>query len=532
MTAVATPLGQRRRILVTVGVMLALLLAALDATVVGTALPRIVADLHGLSAFAWVVTAYLVAETTMTPIAGKLGDLFGRKPLLLGGMLGFVAASALCGLAQDMTQLIGLRAVQGIFGGVLIATVFASVADIYPPVARARMLGVLGGVFGLASIIGPTLGGFLTDSFSWRFVFYVNVPVGIIALLFVALTMPRPSTTATWRNIDFIGAATLALGLVPLLIGLSLTSDHAWTSLEVGGLLAAGAAVLLVFFVVETRQADPIVPFGLFRNRTFAVSVATSFLAGVGLFGAVVFVPLLYQGVLGTSATNSGALLTPLVAGIVVSSVVTGQLMTRVSRYRFIGTAGIGILAFGLYLLSRITPSSDSGGVVRALVVAGIGLGATIPLYLNAAQSAVSSSLTGVVTSQVTFWRNLGATAGIAVLGSILAARFPTALQSGLAAAGIDSQSADLGAAAGNAQAIFDPARLASLPSSLVAVIRDALAVSLQDVFVSAALAIAVAGVVSVFLREVPIAAHEAEPPELAAEPNRRPVVQSARSRP
>jgi len=430
----AAPLTRNQRILVTIAVMLALLLAALDATIVGTALPRIVADLHGLDYFAWVVTAYLVAETAMTPIAGKLGDLFGRKPLLIGGMIGFVLASALCGVAQNMGELIAFRAMQGIFGGTLIATVFASVADIYPPVARARMIGVLGGVFGLASVIGPTLGGYLTDHLSWRWVFYVNVPVGAIALAFVFLTMPRVRTSATWRRIDFAGAITLAGGLVPLLVAFSITRDHAWTSPEVVTLLAVAAAVLAAFALFERRAADPIVPLGLFRNRTFAVSVVTSFVAGIGLFGAVVFVPLIYQGVLGTTATDSGALLTPLVAGLIVASVVTGQLMTRVRYYRLVGTGGIAIMGLGLWLLSQVTIQSDSSEVVRDLVVTGFGIGTTVPLYLSAAQSSVAAQLTGVVTSQVTFWRNVGSTIGIAILGSILSQQLPDHIQSRLSA--------------------------------------------------------------------------------------------------
>ena len=503
---------RNRRILVTVGVMLALLLAALDATIVGTALPRIVADLHGLDYFAWVVTAYLVAETAMTPIAGKLGDLFGRKPLLTAGMIGFVLTSALCGIAQDMGQLIAFRAAQGIFGGTLIATVFASVADIYPPVARARMIGVLGGVFGLASVIGPTLGGYLTDHLSWRWVFYVNAPVGAVALLFVFLTMPRVRTSATWRRIDFAGAATLAGGLVPLLIAFSITRDHAWTSPQVVTLLAVAAVALASFLLIERRAADPIVPLGLFRNRTFAVSVATSFVAGIGLFGAVVFVPLLYQGVLGTSATDSGALLTPLVAGLIVGSVVTGQLMTRVRYYRLVGTAGILIMATGLWLLSQITVRSHSSEVVRDLVVAGLGIGTTVPLYLSAAQSSVASGLTGVVTSQVTFWRNVGSTIGIAVLGSLLAQQLPGQIQSHLSAiASGGAPVGDLAGIGGNAQALFDPARLAALPGVDVLAIRLALADTLHNVFLYAALAIALSAVASVFLKEVPIGARTDE---------------------
>ena len=505
---VAGSLTRNQRILVTVGVLLALLLAALDATIVGTALPRIVADLHGLDYFAWVVTAYLVAETAMTPIAGKLGDLFGRKPLLIGGMIGFVLASSLCGIAQNMGELIAFRAIQGIFGGTLIATVFASVADIYPPVARARMIGVLGGVFGLASVIGPTLGGFLTDNLSWRWVFYVNVPVGAIALLFVFLTMPRVRTAATWRRIDFPGAITLAGGLVPLLIALSITRDHAWTSPQVVVLLVVSAVVLAAFLLLERRAGDPIVPLALFRNRTFTVSVVTSFVAGIGLFGAVVFVPLIYQGVLGTSATDSGALLTPLVAGLIVASVVTGQLMTRVRYYRFVGTAGIAIMALGLWLLSQVTVRSDSSEVVRDLIVTGLGIGTTVPLYLSAAQSSVGADLTGVVTSQVTFWRNVGATLGIAILGSVLSQQLPDHIQSRLGAVqSAGPAAAELAATGGNAQALFDPARLASLPGVDVLAIRLALADTLHSIFLYAALAIAISAFASVFLKEVPLGA-------------------------
>jgi EmrB/QacA subfamily drug resistance transporter len=509
-TSPDSELTRNRRILVTIGVMLALLLAALDATIVGTALPRIVADLHGLDYFAWVVTAYLVAETTMTPIAGKLGDLFGRKPLLMAGMVGFVVTSSLCGLAQDMGQLIAFRAAQGIFGGTLFATVFASVADIYPPVARARMLGMLGGVFGLASIIGPTLGGLLTDNLSWRWVFYVNAPVGAVALLFVLLTMPRVRTFATWRNVDLGGAITLAGALVPLLVALSITRDHDWTSPQVVSLLAVAAVVLTAFLAIERRQADPIIPLGLFRNPTFVVSVATSFVAGIGLFATVVFVPLIYQGVLGTSATNSGALLTPLVAGLIAASVVTGQLMPRIRYYRFLGTAGIGILALGLSLLSQISTGSDSTEVVRDLVVTGFGIGMTLPLYLSAAQTSVSARLTGVVTSQVTFWRNVGATTGIAVLGSLLAQQLPVNLEARLSAVqSAGGTVAGLASIGRNAQALFDPARLATMPGSEVLAIRLALADTLHGLFVYAALAVAVSVLASVFLDDIPLVGRE-----------------------
>src|SRR3982074_116269 len=331
--------------------MLALFLAALDQTIVGTALPRIVAELNGLDYYSWVLTAYLVTSTIMTPISGKLGDLFGRKPLLLIGMIGFVLASALCGQARDMMQLVAFRGIQGLFAGVLFSSVFASIADIFTIERRTRLQGLFGGIFGIASVVGPTIGGYLTDNIGWRWVFYVNVPVGIAAVLFVFLTMPRTAHQATWRDIDFIGAGALAAGLAPILVAFSITRDHSWGSPEVLGLLIAGAAMLAVFYVLERRTDHPIVPFELFKNRTFAVSVLVGFLVAVGMFGAIVYVPLVYQGVLGIAATNSGLLVPPMMVGLIVGSVLTGQLMLRIARYRYIGTVGTGLVAVGTFLM-------------------------------------------------------------------------------------------------------------------------------------------------------------------------------------
>lgn len=515
----ATSLTKRQRALTTIGLMLALLLAAIDTTIVGTSLPHIVVDLHGLDRYAWVLTSYLVASTLMTPIAGKLGDLFGRKPLLLVGTIGFLVASALCGQAQDMTQLIAFRSVQGLFGGTLFATVFASAADIYPPEMRARMLGLFSGVFGLASIIGPTLGGYITDTLTWRWVFYVNVPLGAVALAFVASTMPSAVRSATWRSVDVLGAATLAGSLVPLLVGLSITRDHAWTSPEVVTLLGVAAVMGVALFVVERRHREPIVPFGLFVDRTFAVSIATSFIAGVGLYAAILFVPLIYQGVLGTTATDSGALLTPLVGGLVVASVVTGQVMTRIRRYRVLGALGFGVMAGGFWLLGLITPSSAPSEVVRDLIVIGLGIGTTLPLYLSTAQSAVPQSLVGVATSQAQFWRNVGSTVGVAVLGSLLTRDLPARIGTAVAALGLPP-AALAAQGGGSAQSLFDPARLAILPAPLVAAIRSALADTLHGLFVDTAVVLAAAIALSLVLREVQLRSHSpanpAETPLLA----------------
>ena len=519
-----------RLLLVTIGIGLAMFLAALDQTIVGTALPRIVAELSGLELYAWVLTAYLVTSTTMTPIAGKLGDLFGRKPLLIGGMVGFVIASALCGQAGDMNALIASRAIQGVFGGVLFSTVFASIADLYPPTRRARIQGMFGGIFGIASVIGPVVGGFLTDNLDWRWIFYVNVPVGAIAIAFVFLTMPsiRIARRKTWRDIDLAGAALLTAGLVPMLIGFSITRDHAWTSPEVLGLLGFSFLALLAFVLVESRVREPIVPLALFRNRTFAVACVAGFLVTVGFFGAVVYVPLVYQGILGLAATNSGLLLTPMMAGIITGALTSGQLMTRMRRYRYVGTAGIALLIVGLWLLSRVRPGAAETQVVTALVIVGLGTGLTFPLYLNSVQSAVEPRYLGVVTSQVQFWRNVGGTIGTAVLGSVLSHRLPERVSEDVAALRLPSGLGVPVPQGGSAQALFDPAAIAAARASLpppalaafeqvLEAVRRALALTLEEIFLFGLVAVAIALPVSLFLDDVPLAREHPVPTEQPA---------------
>lgn len=506
----------RRLVLVTVGIMLALFLAALDQTIVGTALPRIVAELKGLDYYSWVLTAYLVTSTIMTPISGKLGDLFGRKPLLLVGMIGFVLASALCGQAQDMLQLVVFRGIQGLFGGVIFSSVFASIADIFSIERRARIQGLFGGIFGIASVVGPTIGGYLTDNVGWRWVFYVNVPVGVAAILFVFLTMPRTTHNASWRDIDFVGAAALTAGLAPLLVAFSITRDHDWGSPEVLGLLGIGAVMLVAFYLIERRGDHPIVPFELFKNRTFAVSVITGFFVAVGMFGAIVYVPLVYQGVLGIPATDSGLLITPMMVGLVLGSVATGNLMLRIRRYRYLGSFAALLLALGTYLMSTVTTDTTQIEVVRDLVIVGLGVGITFPLYLNSVQSAVEPRFIGVVTSQIQFFRNVGATIGIAVLGSFLSQRLPINIQMRIDALNLPPQARAFIPTSGNTQTLFDPAAIAAakanLPpafqpvfDSVITAVRAGLAATLHDVFIAAMVASLIAFVASFFLNDVPI---------------------------
>jgi EmrB/QacA subfamily drug resistance transporter len=450
-------------VLATVGVAMALLLAALDQTIVGVAMPRIVSELHGLNYYAWVTTAYLITSTALVPVAGKLGDMFGRKPFLIAGMIGFVAASALCGTSQNMVELVLFRGLQGVFGGVLFASTFAVLADVFPPAQRARMSGLFGAVFGLSSVVGPTLGGFLTDGPGWRWVFYVNIPLGIAAVLLVAARLPFVRSEARLRDIDWLGTGLLFAGLSPLLIALSMTRDHAWSSPQVLGLFALAGVALVTFYFVERKVEHPVVPFQLFKLNVFAVPAVISFFSGIGMFGAVIFVPLLYQGVLGTSATNSGQLLTPMMLAVVVTSTATGALIARIPAYRFLGTISLGVMIAGLVLLARVGPGANPLEVTRDIIIIGAGLGVTFPLTFIVIQAGLPHQLIGVGTSQITFWRSLGGTIGTAILGSILTNRLP-------------------------------------VPYS-----RLGLANTLHDLFLVAAAVAAVSVVASVFLREVPL---------------------------
>jgi EmrB/QacA subfamily drug resistance transporter len=517
LTLTEQKLPRGRIVLATGGVMLSLLLAALDQTIVGTAMPRIVAELQGLSYYAWVTTAYLVTSTVLVPIAGKLGDMFGRKPFLIAGMVGFVAASALCGLSQNMFELVLFRGIQGLFGGVLFASVFAVLADIFPIEQRARMSGLFGAVFGISSVIGPTIGGYLTDGPGWRWVFYVNVPIGVVAVLLVVLGLPYVRSQAHLRDIDWLGAGALAAGIVPLLVALSITNDHAWTSPEVMTLLGVSLVSLVGFFIWEQRARNPIVPFSLFRTNVFAVSVVVSFFTGVAMFGTILFVPLVYQGVLAVSATNSGQLVTPMMLGMVASSTLVGIVMVRIPRYRYLGTAGVALMMIGLALLAQITTSSSALEVTRDIIIIGVGLGVTFPLTIAVVQAALPRQIAGVATAQVQFFRNLGATIGSAVLGTFLARDLPFRSQARISALNLPSQfKLPQGQGGNSPQALFNPANLAHIRASLppqawptfdhvIASTRMGLADSLHYLFLIAMVIVSVALVATLFLREVPL---------------------------
>jgi len=407
--------------------MATLLLAALDQTIVSTALPRIVSDLGGISQYSWVFTAYMLATTVTVPLYGKLGDKYGRRPLFLGSIAIFLIGSALCGLSQNMTELVVFRAVQGLGAGGLFPLSLATVGEIVPPRDRGRYQGLIGAVFAAASIIGPAVGGFIVDNASWRWVFYVNLPVGGLALVVIVLTMPKTAARLE-HAIDWTGAALLGAGSAALLLGLVWGGrQYPWGSLQVLGALAAALVLSGLFALVERRVAEPILPFELLRIPTVSASVACMLLVGMAMFGTIAFVPLFVQGVIGTSATSSGVVLTPLMLGAVGMSMVSGQWVSRTGRYRPNAIVGPVILGAGMLLLWRMGPATTNGEAARNMVVAGIGLGLMMQVFVLSVQNSVPISSIGIATALTQFGRSIGATLGVTIMGVIVNQRLPSA---------------------------------------------------------------------------------------------------------
>ena len=413
------------------GLMLVMLLASLDQTIVSTALPTIVSELGGLEHLSWVVTAYLLAVTVVTPLYGKLGDLYGRKVVLQAALVLFLAGSALCGLAQGMTELIVFRAIQGLGGGGLMVSAQAAIGDVVAPSERGRYTGLFGAVFGVSSVAGPLIGGFLTTHASWRWIFYVNLPVGAAAFVVLAATLPAVAERRS-HAIDYRGTVLLAIGLSALVLLTTLGGNtYPWASPEIIG-MGVLAVVAIVWLVrVEARAAEPILPPSLFRNRVFVVCSAVGLVVGFALFGALTYLPLFQQVVRGLSPTASGLQLLPVMGGLLVSSIVSGRIITRTGRYKVFPIAGTAVAALGMYLLSSLDASTGSGVAALHMLVLGLGLGMVMQVLVLATQNAVSYEQLGVATSGATLFRSIGGSLGTALLGAIFTARLTADLPAG-----------------------------------------------------------------------------------------------------
>ena len=504
------------------GVMIAMFLSALDQTVVSTALPRIIADLGGFDRYTWVSTSYLVASTAVLPIVGRLTDIYGRKWFIVAAIVVFLIGSVLAGLSQTMNQLIVFRAIQGLGGGSIMAIAFVAVGDLFPPAERGKNQGYVASVYALSSILGPILGGLITDQLSWNWIFYINLPLGIPLIVLFIFYFPQVRLEPARHKLDVLGVVTLILSVVPLMLALSWGGvQYSWGSPQVAGFMALSLVMVLLFIFIETRAEQPIVPLHLFKNRVLSSSLIAVFFTGFAMFGGIIFVPLYAQGVLGQSATSTGTIMTPMMLGMVVGATLSGQALSRLGgHYRTQGLVGLSILVVGLFLVSRMTAETSFPVALFNLIVMGFGLGTTFPTYTIAIQNSVSHRFMGVATSAAQFFRSMGGMLGLAVLGSVLTNRFSSNFMGSvspevetvltterLSALSRNPQELVNAEAQAGLQQVFADAgpQGIGLLEQLMESLRSSLSSAIADVFTISVFVIIIAIVATLFLKEVPL---------------------------
>jgi len=465
-------LPQRERMEILVAVLAGIFLAALDQTVVGTALPRIVTDLRGNDVYIWPFTSYLVTATISGPLYGKLSDIFGRRPLFLLGVGIFLVGSLLSGISQTMGQFIAFRGLQGLGAGALFPISIAIIGDIFSPSERGKYLGFFGAVFGLSSIIGPAIGGLITDNIGWHWIFFVNLPIGVVVLYVIYRILPTHRDESATRSIDYLGAAFFVAALVPILIGLTNKQFGQWTDGDVGGFIAVGLVLAAVFVWVESRAKEPIVPLHLFRIPAFTASVAAMFLAIMGFFAAVVFLPRWYQVVQGSSATISGYQILPLLLGLIVSAITTGQIVARTGRFKAIMVSSLVVSAVGLFLLTNLRPDTPAPLIWLWMAIAGVGVGPAFAIFTLVVQNNVPPRELGTGTSSLTLFQQVGGTVGLAITGSIFGSVLLEEMPKQIQAAGVP---ADFAArfAQGGGSALNNFGGVGNLGASILASIPE-----------------------------------------------------------
>ena len=478
--------------------MLVMLLASLDQTIVSTALPTIVGEFGGLSHLSWIVTAYMLATTIVTPLYGKLGDLFGRKIVLQGAIVLFLVGSALCGISQSMGELIVFRALQGLGGGGLMVTTMAVIGDIIPPRERGRYQGFFGGIFGLSTVLGPLIGGFFVEHLSWRWIFYINLPLGAVALAVIAWAFTAPAKRKR-PAIDVAGAAVLAAVLTAVVLFTSLGGhSYAWGSPFILGLAVIAITALAGFLVVEHHAAEPILPLSLFRNPTFLISCSVGFIVGLAMFGSVTYMPVYLQVVKGLSPTTAGLQLTPMMGGVLITSIASGQVISRIGRYRLFPIVGTAIMTIGLGLLSTLETASSLWAAPAYMLVLGLGLGMVMQVLVLAVQNTVDYHDLGVATAGTTLFRSTGGSVGVSLFGAIFAA-------------GLASRLASLLPAGASLGSVVDAAAIRALPIAEQGPYLEAFTGALHPVFLSATMIAAVGFLLTWFLKEVPLRDARAE---------------------
>jgi EmrB/QacA subfamily drug resistance transporter len=513
----------RKQVMLTLGgVMLAMFLSSLDQTIVSTAMPRIVGDLGGFTHYTWLTTSYVVMSTVVLPIVGKLTDMYGRKYFYIAGIIIFILGSLLSGLSQTMLQIIIFRGFQGIGAGIMMVNAFTVIGDLYPPAERGKYIGFISVVFGVSAIIGPILGGFITDALSWHWIFYINIPLGIVNIVLFLRYFPNYRLDSIKHKIDYAGIIAILLAVIPLMLALSSGGiDYPWLSAPIITLLLISAIAIVALPFIELRSKEPIIPLEIFRNPIVAVSLPIIFFTGIAMFGGLIFIPLYFQGVMGLSPTESGGFLTPMLLGQVTGSFISGQVLARTGgHYKIQGAFGLAILAAGLFFISRWTPETGYFMAVINLIMAGFGIGVTMPLYTIAVQNAVPYNILGAATSMVPFFRAMGGAAGLAVFGSIMSNRFITEFMLKLPEnikAVITPEA--LSGVANNMQALVSTEAQAQLQmlfsglgeqgqvlyTQMLAVLKEALSSSLSTVFFITFIITAAMFILNFFIKEVPL---------------------------
>ncbi|WP_439020619.1 MDR family MFS transporter [Bacillus thuringiensis] len=503
--------------LLLIGLVIAMLFAALDGTIVGTAMPRIVGELGGLSLMTWLTTAYMLTSTTVVPIAGKLADLLGRRNVYITGLVIFMIGSALCGMANGMTELIIFRGIQGLGGGIMMPMAMIIIGDMFTGKERAKWQGIFGALYGLASVIGPQVGGWIVDAVNWRWVFYINLPVGILATIFIAMGLKSHKQTGPIK-IDIAGIFTMILGVVSLLLALTFGGkDYPWDSWQIIGLFALAVIGIVSFVIVETKAEEPILPMHFFKNRTFTILNAIGFFMSIGMFGAIMFVPFFMQGIVGVSAAESGTIMTPMMITMIVMSIIGGQLVLKVGVKPQIIT-GMLIMAGGFWLLTTMDMHTTKLTATSYMMIIGLGMGLVMPTLTLALQESFPKKDLGVVTSSSQFFRQIGGTFGITILGSIMNNTSGTTLTKNLVPV-LDTFPKEAGQMVtkfkdmihtdpqGLYSMLFSPEALKQMPeafaNSIVPILKNSLVDSLHTVFLTGLVFIVVGAIFTVFLQKI-----------------------------
>ncbi|WP_456276702.1 MDR family MFS transporter [Bacillus sp. AK128] len=509
-------LDQKKKIAIMIAIMSAMLFAALNQTIVGTALPRIVSDLGGIKYFNWVFTIFMLTSSVTAILVGKLSDIYGRKPFILIGVGIFVVGSLLCGTAETIIHLIIYRGIQGFGAGMIMSTAFTAVGDLFSPRERGRWQGLMGSVFGLASVFGPTLGGWIVDHIHWKWVFWVFLPFGIIAFLLIVSLFPS-TEKKTSERVDFLGSILITFIIVPLLLAFSWAGNqYEWASITIIGLFSFSILSLVLFIQVEKKVKSPVLPLYLFKNDIFTISNLAGFLLGAGMFSTIMYMPFFIQGVIGTSATVSGLIMMPMTLSMVVSSSIIGQFITKTGKYKLFALGGLVVMAAGMFSMSFMSAETSNIMAVANMIIVGLGLGACFPVFTLTVQNAVSQSNLGVATASNQLFRQIGGTVGVAVMGSFMTLRMEDKIKelftnlptNTTMNTGIEQFS--------DPQILMNPDQLeqakASLPTDLlpyfdqlVAFLREALSYSLTGVFIVGAGFMITAFILTLFLREIPL---------------------------